>query len=168
MSIDGSLIDISEKKEYQCQVTIIEARGLKTTNANGLCSPFVKITVADQPPQVTQHVQNSNDGAWYQSFTFTNLNLNQAELEKFEILLEVFDTRDFLWNKLIGSKSIGLSTLYKSMHHTYQNEWLKLEDPNMRSDDQGKVSSETRPSQNSSRKEKKSSEIPISWQKSIF
>jgi Ca2+-dependent lipid-binding protein len=53
MNHNTQLHDVTVKKEYLCQVTIIEARNLKSKNKSGLCNPFVKITVADKPSQVT-------------------------------------------------------------------------------------------------------------------
>lgn len=39
------------------------------------------------------------------------------------------DMNDFHANKIIGSFSIGLSTLYKSMDHQFHNQWLPLSNP---------------------------------------
>lgn len=56
--------------------------------------------------------------------------LSETEMEKFEILLEVMDMSDFKTDKLVGSFSIGLATLYKSMDHQFHNQWLPLSNPN--------------------------------------
>ena len=42
-----------EKKEYLVGVTIIEARNIKGMDRAGTSDPFVKITCANMPPQVT-------------------------------------------------------------------------------------------------------------------
>lgn len=51
-------------------------------------------------------------------------------MEKFEILVEVLSLSSFWGNTLIGTFSIGLATLYKSMNHQFRNTWLTLTDPN--------------------------------------
>lgn len=58
------------KKEYLVQVQIIEARQIKGKDASGTSDVFVKITVANQPPQVTRTVPRTNSAIWNQSFTF--------------------------------------------------------------------------------------------------
>lgn len=63
------------RKEYLCQVTIVEARNLKINNATGLADPFVRITVANQSPQITNPLVERTAGAWNQSFTFANVHL---------------------------------------------------------------------------------------------
>lgn len=77
-----NLEEAASKKEYLCEVTIIEARNLKTTNPSGFCNPFVKITVADKQPQITHQIQKSNSGAWNQSFTFENVKFLILNLKK--------------------------------------------------------------------------------------
>ena len=81
---------------------MIEARNLRALNSTGVCNPFVKITVANAPPQVSHQILQSNSATWNQSFTFPNILLNDAELKKFEILIEVLDMSDFKFNGLIG------------------------------------------------------------------
>ncbi len=49
-----------EKKEYLCQVTIVEARSLSAKDASGTSDPFVKITVANLPTQVTTTKPGAN------------------------------------------------------------------------------------------------------------
>jgi hypothetical protein len=56
--------------------------------------------------------------------------LSDTELKKFEILLEVLDMSDFKLNKLVGSESINLNTLYQSMDHELYQQWLTLTNPN--------------------------------------
>lgn len=73
-----NLTDAAVKKEYLCQVTIIEARNLKTTNLSGFCNPYVAITVADKPRQITHQIQKSNSGAWNQSFTFEKVSFGKS------------------------------------------------------------------------------------------
>jgi hypothetical protein len=51
-------------------------------------------------------------------------------MEKFEILVEMLSLSSFFGNTAIGSFSIGLATLYKSMNHQFRNTWLTLTDPN--------------------------------------
>lgn len=56
--------------------------------------------------------------------------LSDQELDKFEILIEVMNLSSFVGNSLIGSASIGLATLYKSMNHEFYQTWLHLTIPN--------------------------------------
>ena len=85
--------------------------------------------MADKPSQVTHQIQMSNSATWNQSFTFRSLQLSETELKKFEILLEVMDMNDFTLNRLVGSASINLATLYQSMSHEIYQQWLVLSDP---------------------------------------
>ena len=54
----------SKKKNYLCQVTIFEARELKTDNAKVNPNPFIKIQVANESPQVTNFLVDSSQGKW--------------------------------------------------------------------------------------------------------
>lgn len=57
--------------------------------------------------------------------------MNQFELEAFELIIEVFDYNAVKSNVLIGQCSIGLSTLYRSLNHELNREWLTLLNPAM-------------------------------------
>lgn len=62
------------KKDYLCQVTIIEARNLKIVSSTGTADLFVRITCANLPPQITNPLQDkTSSGQWNQSFTFRNV-----------------------------------------------------------------------------------------------
>lgn len=61
----------TEKKEYIVQVTIGEARNLKAVDSSGLCDPFIRITVANLPPQVTDPEEKTTSVSWNQTFTFS-------------------------------------------------------------------------------------------------
>ena len=63
---------MNKRKEYLVQVTIIEGRQLKGVQTT--CNPFVKITVANLPPQVTPITKGSSTAVWNQSFTFSGVN----------------------------------------------------------------------------------------------
>lgn len=52
--------------------------------------------------------------------------MNQYELETFEMTIEMFDHNDVFTNELIGSYSIGLSTLYNFMDHEIYRNWIGL------------------------------------------
>jgi Ca2+-dependent lipid-binding protein len=55
--------------------------------------------------------------------------MNQYELETFELIIEVYDYNAVLSNVLIGSCSIGLSTLYRNLNHEFHRVWLALTNP---------------------------------------
>lgn len=57
--------------------------------------------------------------------------MNQYELESFELILEVFDYNTVSANELIGSCSIGLSTLYRNLNHEFHRVWLALMNPSV-------------------------------------
>lgn len=115
-----------EKKEYQVGVTIIEGRNFVGKDAAGTSDPFVKITVANLDPQVTKKHYGANSCVWNQQFTFPKLMMNQYELETFEIIVEAYDHNPVYANEMIGSYSIGLSTLYRSLNHEFYKCWLTL------------------------------------------
>lgn len=52
--------------------------------------------------------------------------MNQYELETFEIIVEAYDHNAVYANELIGSYSIGLSTLQRSLNHEFYKSWLTL------------------------------------------
>ena len=52
--------------------------------------------------------------------------LSDVELQTFELTIEVHDYNNFMSNELVGSYSIGLSTLHKSSCHEFFNVWLTL------------------------------------------
>lgn len=68
----------------------------------------------------------TNATIWNQSFTFPGVAMNQYELESFELIVEVFDYNPVMTNELIGSASIGLSTLYRNLNHEFNRVWLTL------------------------------------------
>lgn len=125
------------REEYLVQVTIMEARQLKGKDSSGTSDPFVKISVGNLPQQVTTTAFGAASAVWNQSFTFTNLFINDIEFEKFEILIEVIDMNKFQTNSLIGRYSIGLATLYRSSNHELYNTWLALMHPESNLEPQG-------------------------------
>ena len=125
------------REEYLVQVTVMEARQLKGKDSSGTSDPFVKITVGNLPSQVTTTAYGAASAVWNQSFTFTNLFINDMEFEKFEILLEVIDMNKFTTNSLIGRYSVGLATLYRSSNHELYNTWLVLTHPESDLEPQG-------------------------------
>jgi len=54
-----------------------------------------------------------------------------------EIILDVMDYNMGGFNALIGSHSVGLATLYRSMNHEFFNKWVPLMHPDMGSEAQG-------------------------------
>jgi len=50
-------------------------------------------------------------------------------MEKAELIFEVFDYNTWKWNTLIGTYSIGLSTMYRHCNHEFHKVWLRLFDP---------------------------------------
>ena len=62
---------MGKKKEYLVQVDIIEGRHFRSTGTT--CDPFVKIIVANLPPQVTTISKETATAVWNQSFTFSNV-----------------------------------------------------------------------------------------------
>ena len=120
-----------EKREYLVGVSIIEGRNLMGKDAAGTSDPFVKITCANLAPQVTMRKYSANTVVWNQSFTFSELFMNQYELETFELIVEVYDYNPMMTNELIGYHSIGLSTLYRNLNHEFYKIWLTLFNPEM-------------------------------------
>jgi hypothetical protein len=118
-----------KKKEYLCQVTVIEARNLISKDPSGTCDPFCRITVANEIPQISTIARATSAVTWNQSFTFSNIWLADVELESMELRLEIYDHKEFAQNVLIGSHSIGLATLYRNMNHEFYNQWLKILHP---------------------------------------
>lgn len=66
---------------------------------------------------------------WNQSFTFPDLKLNRYELENLELIFEAYDQNRIFANELIGSHSIGLSTMYRHGNHEFYRVWLRLYKP---------------------------------------
>ena len=62
-----------EKNEYLVQITILEGRKFQAMDDNGTSDPFIKITVADLPPQVSQMSEGTTNAVWNQPFTFKNV-----------------------------------------------------------------------------------------------
>ena len=50
--------------------------------------------------------------------------MNDYELETFELIIELYDNNNFLWNQLIGQYSIGLSTLHRALNHEFYKTWV--------------------------------------------
>ena len=69
-----------DRNDYLVQVTIIEVRDLKGLDSGGTSDPFIKITVANLNPQVTETKPAANTVTYNQSFTFDGLTLSKKEL----------------------------------------------------------------------------------------
>ena len=54
--------------------------------------------------------------------------MNQYELESFELNFYMYDHNDIFQNELIGSYSMGLSTIYRHANHEFYKVWLRLVD----------------------------------------
>lgn len=118
-----------EKKEYLVGVTILEARDIKGLDGGGTSDPFVRITCGNLDAQVTRTVYKTNSAVWNQSFTFNQLHMNQYELESFELIFQLIDHNDLMPNELIGSYSMGLSTIYRHANHEFHRVWLRICNP---------------------------------------
>jgi hypothetical protein len=129
----------TNKKEYLCQVTVIEARELSMEDPTETCDPFVKVTCGNLPSQATTCEEANTNPCWNQSFTFSNLNLTEYELETWELKIELYDYSAFTRNRLIGGYSIGLSTLHRNSNHEFYNIWLTLLHPDFGSEPRGYV-----------------------------
>lgn len=129
----------TNKKEYLCQVTIIEARELTTEDPTETCDPFVKVTCGNLLSQATTCEESSTNPCWNQSFTFSDLHLTEYELETWELKIEVYDYNAFTRNRMIGGYSIGLSTLHRNSNHEFYNIWLTLLHPDCGSEPRGYV-----------------------------
>jgi len=126
-----------DTKEYLCQVTIIEARDLAACDSSGLCDPFVKIRCGYSEEQATTAEDQTTTPIWNQSFTFAGIELTDHELQTFELSVDVIDYNNFTANELIGSYSIGLSTLHRNSNHEFFNTWLTLMNVEKGSEPQG-------------------------------
>lgn len=120
---------VLERKEYLVGVTIYEARNVVGKDAAGTSDPFLKVRCADQVQQ-SQKKYESNSAVWNQSLTFNGLQMNQYELETFELILELYDHNPIRVNELIGQYSIGLSSLYRSLNHEFYKVWVGVFHPN--------------------------------------
>ena len=125
------------RKDYLCQVTIVEGRELAGADPSGTSDPFVKVTCGNAPPQATTTEDETNNPCWNQSFTFSKLSLTDHELETWELKLECIDFNAFFLNKLIGAYSIGLATLNRNSNHEFYNMWVTLLHPEFGSSPRG-------------------------------
>ena len=58
------------RKDYLCQVTIVEGRELVSLDASGTCDPFIKVSCGKAPPQATTTEFEKKHPSWNQSFNF--------------------------------------------------------------------------------------------------
>jgi hypothetical protein len=125
------------RKEYLCQVTIVEGREFAGTDDSGTCDPYVKVTCGNAEPQATTTESETNNPSWNQSFTFSNLSLTDTELETWELKIECIDFNMFMTNQLIGMFSVGLATLNRNSNHEFYNTWITLLHPDYGSTPRG-------------------------------
>lgn len=126
--LDGKL----HKKPYLVGITIIEGRNIFGKDSSGTSDPFVKVKVADQVQQ-SQKKYEQNSATWNQSLTFSEVLMNEYELETFEMIIELYDHNPIMANELIGQYSIGLSSLHRSLNHEFYKVWVGVfhpDDPN--------------------------------------
>ncbi|CAG9335811.1 unnamed protein product [Blepharisma stoltei] len=129
----------SIKKEYLCQVTIIEARDLAGINSEGSCDPFIRVTCGNAGSQATTANEDNTNPCWNQSFTFSKLMLTDMELETWELKIECLNHNQFLKNSLVGSFSFGLATLHRNSNHEFYGMWITLLHPDHGSSPRGYV-----------------------------
>lgn len=120
---------LSEKKNFLVQVTLHEARNLKSTRKSGLVNCYAMINVANGIPQTTHVIEETVQATWAQQFTFKSVCLTELEKEQYEITLTIFDHSDFLANKIVGSASIGLGYLYNQSRHEIYYKWITIKHP---------------------------------------
>jgi hypothetical protein len=63
--------------------------------------------------------------------------LNKLELEMMELIFEVYDYNPIMPNELIGTHSIGLSTMYRNFNRQFYKTWVSLFTPKTGSEAQG-------------------------------
>lgn len=109
-------------------VKVLEARDLKG-ESSGDVNPYVQITCGNLEPQKTKTIQQTANCIWNQSFTFPDLMMNRMELETFELNFEVQDQNSWFTNSLVGSYSVGLSTMYRCPNSEIYKKWLRISKP---------------------------------------
>ena len=52
--------------------------------------------------------------------------MNRYELETFEMVIDLYDHNAIFANEVIGSYSIGLSTLHRNTNHEFYKTWISM------------------------------------------
>ena len=94
-------------------------------DGGGTSDPFAKVRCAGRTQQTTKKYE-TNSAIWNQTLTFSGISMNQYELETFEMNIDLYDHNALLTNELIGSYSIGLSTLYRNTNHEFYKKWVTI------------------------------------------
>eukprot|EP00033_Pygsuia_biforma_P002484 GCRY01002754.1.p1 GENE.GCRY01002754.1~~GCRY01002754.1.p1 ORF type:complete len:1277 (-),score=458.89 GCRY01002754.1:265-4095(-) len=115
-----------EKKEYQVQVHIIEARDLKGRDSSGMSDPICFIKFCGQKQNTA--IQKKTCSCTWDHMFFFQCNLKDEEFNTEKILVSVFDANTVRRNVLIGEYELDMSFIYGEKNHELYRRWVALTD----------------------------------------
>ncbi|XP_048584806.1 myoferlin isoform X2 [Nematostella vectensis] len=110
----------SKPQHYQVRVKIHEGRQIPGTNIH----PLVRVSVGNKKQSTS--VKRSTNSPTYNQTLFFNFHASEAELFDELMTLEVFNSRTFLSDSLLGFFESDIGTLYELPDHAFLRKWVLL------------------------------------------
>ncbi|KAJ7336518.1 hypothetical protein OS493_011728 [Desmophyllum pertusum] len=111
------------ERHYQIRIKVFEARQL----AGGNICPVVRVSVADQDND-TKIKKCTNNPAYNENFSF---NFHAAPMDLFDevVSFEVFDSRKYRSDSLLGYFELDIYSIYDMPGHSIVRKWMLLSNP---------------------------------------
>ncbi|RMX57790.1 hypothetical protein pdam_00006779 [Pocillopora damicornis] len=113
----------NKPQDFQIRVKVFEARQLTGGNIH----PVVRVSVADQDRD-TKIKKCTNNPAFNENFSF---NFHSTPMDLFEetVSFEVFDSRKYRADSLLGYFELDIYSIYDMPGHSFIRKWMLLSNP---------------------------------------
>ncbi|KAJ3432654.1 c2 calcium-dependent membrane targeting [Anaeramoeba flamelloides] len=135
IKIEKKYLDGKGRADFQIQVHIIEARGLKGRGRNAMSDPLTQVLI-DGHKQHTKVFKNTASCTFDHLFFF-NFKWKPEEFQKKKIAIKVLDSNTVRRNVLIGQYELDSSFVYGETDHEIWHRWLLLTDTDSNDGGQG-------------------------------
>ncbi|MES1912743.1 MAG: hypothetical protein MHM6MM_004968, partial [Cercozoa sp. M6MM] len=113
--------------DYVVHVHIIEARDLKSRDANGMSDPVVQVEVCGQKRHTAVKKECLN-AVYDEILSFELQNMQAREIDLAAVRINVRDSSTLRRDRMIGSYVIDVSQVYYRKHHELYRQWVALTD----------------------------------------
>ena len=113
---------------YLITIRILEASDLIPISASGVVNPYCVVSLRGDHKS-TFVERKTLSPLWDQNFVFEINNLKKGDLETAIIKIEVVSQEYYIFNEIIGTYEIDLSSIYFEKYHQFYMTWFTLADP---------------------------------------
>lgn len=113
---------------YLVNLRVLEGSELIPKGSASYVNPFCVVYLLDQI-RVTKVCKKTLAPLWDENFTFEFSDLKKQILETAKLKIEVYDRQYMVFNELIGTYEIDLTSIYYEKGHSFYMTWFTLTDP---------------------------------------